>query len=81
MTKEEFEVLQLELQQSGKSIKLYLQEAGIVYSTYNYWRKKLEAEAKPVRDLAPISFTGRQYHAAFMSVVCKKRPKPSQSKR
>ena len=60
MTKEEFEVLQLDLQQSGKSIKSYLQDAGIGYSTYNYWRKKLEAKTKPTRDLAPISLTGRQ---------------------
>ena len=60
MTKEEFEVLQLDLQQSGKSIKSYLQDAGISYSTYNYWKKKADTEAKPARDLAPISFTGRQ---------------------
>ncbi len=33
MTKEEFEVLQLDLQQSGKSIESYLQEAGVGYST------------------------------------------------
>ena len=36
MTKEEFEVLQLDLQQSGKSVKDYLHEAGVNYSTYNY---------------------------------------------
>ena len=70
MTTEEFEVLQLDLQQSGKSIKSYLQEAGIGYSTYNYWRKKLEAEASPARDLAPISFTSRQQSdPAFTGVV------------
>ena len=45
MTKEEFEVLQLDLQQSGKSVKDYLQEAGVNYSTYNYWRKKLLVKA------------------------------------
>lgn len=33
MTKEEFEVLQLDLQQSGKSVKDYLHEAGVNYST------------------------------------------------
>ena len=69
MTKEEFEVLQLDLQQSGKSIKSYLHDAGICYSTYNYWKKKAEAEAKPVRDLAPISFTGRQSDPGFTGVV------------
>lgn len=41
MTKEEFEVLQLDLQQSGKSVKDYLHDAGVNYSTYHYWRKKL----------------------------------------
>ena len=48
MTKEEFEVLQLDLQQSGKSVKDY---------TYNYWRKKLLAKDNPKPELAPISFT------------------------
>ena len=47
MTKEEFEVLQLDLQHSGKSVKDYLQESGVNYSTYNYWRKKLLAGAMP----------------------------------
>ena len=31
MTKEEFEVLQLDLQQSGKSIKDYLLKAGVLF--------------------------------------------------
>ena len=57
MTKEDFEVLQLDLQQSGKSIKDYLQEAGVSYSTYNYWRKKLLSRDNPKPELAPISFT------------------------
>ena len=57
MTKEEFEVLQLDLQQSGKSVKDYLQEAGVNYSTYNYWRKKSLAKDNPKPELAPISFT------------------------
>ena len=57
MTKEEFEVLQLNLQQSGKSVKDYLQKAGVNYSTYNYWRKKLLAKDNPKPELAPISFT------------------------
>ncbi len=41
MTKEEFEVLQLDLQQSGKSVKDYLHDVGVNYSTYNYLRKKM----------------------------------------
>ena len=69
MTKEEFEVLQLDLQQSGKSIKSYLQDAGIGYSTYNYWRKKFAASTKPGMDLAPISFTSRQSDPVFTGVV------------
>ena len=57
MTKEEFEVLQLELQQSGKSVKDYLHDSGINYSTYNYWRKKFLVKEDPKPELAPISFT------------------------
>ena len=57
MTKEEFEVLQFDLQQSGKSVKDYLHHAGVNYSTYNYWRKKLQEKDSPKPELAPISFT------------------------
>jgi hypothetical protein len=56
MTKEEFEVLQLDLQQCGKSVKDYLQEAGVNYSTYNYWRKKLLVKDDSKPGLVPISF-------------------------
>ena len=68
MTKEEFEVLQLDLQQSGKSVKDYLQEAGVNYSTYNYWRKKLLVNEAPKFELAPISFT-QHADPAFSSSV------------
>ena len=57
MTKEEFKVLQLDLQQSGKSIKEYLHDAGVNYSTYNYWRKKMIEKDSSKPELAPISFT------------------------
>jgi putative transposase len=57
MTKEEFEVLQLDLQQSGKSVKDYLHDVGVNYSTYNYWRKKMIEKESPKPELAPISFT------------------------
>ena len=57
MTKEEFEVLQLDLQQSGMSIKDYLQHVGVNYSTYNYWLKKLKEKDSQKPELAPISFT------------------------
>ena len=56
MTKEEFEVLHLDLQQSGKSIKEYLHDAGVNYSTYNYWRKKMTEKESSKPELAPISF-------------------------
>ena len=57
MTREEFEVLQSDLQQSGKSVKDYLHDAGVSYSTFNYWRKKLREKASPKPELAPIIFT------------------------
>jgi len=56
MIKEEFEVLQLDLQQSGKSVKDYLHDAGVNYSTYNYWRKKLLVKEDFKQELAPICF-------------------------
>ena len=56
MTKEEFELLQLDLQQSGKSLKDYLHDAGVNYSTYNYWRKKMTENVSAKPELAPISF-------------------------
>lgn len=56
MTQEEFLQLQSDHQQSGLSLKLYLQRIGTSYSTYNYWRKKLCSGEDPARDLAPISF-------------------------
>ena len=57
MTKEEFEVLQLNLQQSGMSITKYLQHVGINYNTYHYWCKKLKEIDSSKPELAPISFT------------------------
>ena len=56
MTQEEFLQLQSDHQQSGLSLKSYLQQTGTCYSTYNYWRKKFCSGEEPVRDLAPISF-------------------------
>ena len=55
MTKEEFAELQLRHQNSGKTLKEYLREIGIGYSTYNYWCKKYLAAEDP-HGLAPISF-------------------------
>ena len=69
MTKEEFEDLQLEHLQSGKSIKSFLSDRSLPYSTYNYWKRKYHA-CETKCELAPIeirqgesqssSFSGEQ---------------------
>ena len=57
MTKSEFEELELQVQQSSLPLKSYLQQVGVSYSTYHYWRKKCAAEKdSPKQELAPISF-------------------------
>ncbi|EJX09963.1 hypothetical protein EVA_01928 [gut metagenome] len=57
MNRFEFEELELQVQQSGLPLKLYLQQVGVSYSTYHYWRKKCAAEKdRTKQDLAPISF-------------------------
>ncbi len=56
MTKEEFLQLQSDHQQSGLSLKSYLQQIGTGYSTYNYWRKKYCSAEDQHHALAPISF-------------------------
>ena len=53
MTKQEFLELQNEVSTCDKTLKVFLQEKAICYSTYNYWRKKCsETESLPI---APIS--------------------------
>lgn len=57
MNRLEFEELELQLQQSRLPLKLYLQQIGVSYSTYHYWRKKCSVEKSSVKqELAPISF-------------------------
>ena len=56
MNKEEFVLLQEQYQQSGKSLKEFLKDAGICYSKYNYWNKKCKSDDVP-HELAPITFT------------------------
>lgn len=57
MSKSEFEELELQLQQSGLPLKSYLQQIGVSYSTYHYWRKKCSADKDSLKqELAPISF-------------------------
>ena len=54
MTKEDFEGLQLDLQKSGKPLMSYLHDAGISYSTYTYWRRKLERDESFMEKLKHI---------------------------
>lgn len=57
MNRLEFEELEIQLQQSGLPLKLYLQQVGVSYSTYHYWRKKCSVERESVKpELAPICF-------------------------
>ena len=57
MNRTAFEELELQVQQSGLPLKLHLQQIGVSYSTYHYWRKKCSAERNNVKQkLAPISF-------------------------
>lgn len=61
MNKEEFVLLQQQYQQSGKSLKEFLKDAGICYSKYNYWNKKCKSDDAP-HELAPIMFTESKEH-------------------
>ena len=56
MTKEDFLQLQSDHQQSGLSLKSYLQQIGTSFSTYNYWRKKFCISEDRHHDLTPIRF-------------------------
>ena len=57
MNRQEFEELELQLQQSDLPLKSYLQQLGVSYSTYHYWRKKCSVDKNSVKqELAPISF-------------------------
>ena len=57
MNRQEFEYLELQVQQSGLPLKSYLQQIGVSYSTYHYWSKKCAAEKESLKqELAPISF-------------------------
>lgn len=42
MSRQKFEELKLQLQQSGLPLKSYLQQTGVSYSTYHYWRKNVQ---------------------------------------
>ena len=53
MTKEEFEILKREHKESGKSIKAYLGDKGICFTSYYYWKKKY-CQPKMETGLVPI---------------------------
>ena len=44
MNKTEFEKVKEQYHNSGQSLKSFLKEVGVSYTTYNYWRMKLESE-------------------------------------
>ena len=49
--------MELQVQQSGLPLKSYLQQIGVSYSTYHYWRRKCSVDRNSVKhELAPISF-------------------------
>ena len=57
MNRSEFKELELRAQQSGLPLKSYLQQTGVSYSTYHYWRKKCSADKEESeQELAPIHF-------------------------
>lgn len=56
MNKSDFEVLQLKFNRSGMTLKSFLGQEGISYSTYNYWSKKTRSESESL-PVAPISIS------------------------
>mgnify|MGYP000238330040 CR=1 FL=1 len=57
MNRQEFEELELQVQQSGLPLKSYLQQIGVSYSTYHYWRRRCSVDRNSIKqELAPISF-------------------------
>lgn len=54
MTKSEFQELQIRAASCGTTLREFLRSEGVAYSTYNYWSKKIKAEASPL-PIAPIS--------------------------
>ena len=54
MTKSEFQELQIRAASCGTTLKEFLRDEGVAYSTYNYWSKKTKAESESL-PIAPIS--------------------------
>ena len=64
MTEEEFKKLQQQQLESGKTLKTFLQEMGVGYSTWSYWRRKYDGK-EPVHELAPISISNSRHPTTF----------------
>lgn len=64
MTEEEFKKLQHQQLESGRTLKSFLQEMSISYSTWIYWRRKYDGKA-PVHELAPISISNFHHPTSF----------------
>ena len=60
MNRLEFEELELQMQQSGLPLKSYLQQIGISYSTYHYWRRKCSVDGNNAS--RPIKQTVQQIY-------------------
>lgn len=57
MTKEDFQLLQVQQKESGMGLLQFLQLQSIKYSTFRYWSRKYKEEpAKDPQTLTPISF-------------------------
>ncbi len=70
MTRKEFERIQSELKASGLPIKEYLASVGVAYSTYSYWRKKVEQEMQSL-PIAPIAIKNAEpTHSTIAPVIC-----------
>lgn len=73
MSKNEFIELQHRQHESGKTLKEFLIEIGVGYSTYNYWRRKYLATDAP-HELAPISFRASANASVESPLFCKEVP-------
>ena len=49
MNRQEFEELELQVQQSELPLKSYLQQIGVSYSTYHYWRRKCSVDRSSIK--------------------------------
>ena len=74
MTRNEFEELQLNLQQSDMNLKSYLKHIGTSYSTYRYWHKKYSTQSEESRELAPITFRKQQEEALTITTFSENMP-------